>query len=53
MRAVAKIDQKQIAAMTLDITLRMTVDEWRELMRQQSDSWPATTKPTSRKWWKP
>jgi hypothetical protein len=42
MRAVAKIDDEQIAKMTLDITFRMTVGEWRELMRQMpTREWPS------------
>lgn len=42
MRAVAKIDDAQIDKMTLDITFRMSVREWRELMRQVPvGTWPA------------
>ena len=42
MRAVAKIDDAQVAKMTLDITFRMTVDEWRTLMRQMpAGTWPS------------
>lgn len=39
MRAVAKIDQKQIEEMDLDITFRMKVSEWREVMRNQPTNW--------------
>lgn len=41
MRAIAKIDDKQIAEMELDITFRMKVSEWRELMRQTGTAWPS------------
>lgn len=40
-RAVAKIDGKQIADMELDITFRMTVSEWHDLMRQTGHGWPS------------
>ena len=39
MRAVAKIDQQQIENMELDITFRMKVSEWREVMRNQPTNW--------------
>jgi hypothetical protein len=42
MRAVAKIDDKQIGEMTLDITFRMTVTEWRMLKRDLPGAWPST-----------
>lgn len=43
MRAVAQIDDAHIEKMPLDITFRMTVGEWRALMRQMpSLAWPAT-----------
>lgn len=43
MRAQAKIDARQIDEMKLDITFRMKVSEWRDLMRQQpSAGWPAS-----------
>jgi hypothetical protein len=41
MRAVAKIDAKQIEEMELDITFRMRVCEWRSLMRAQEGTWPS------------
>jgi hypothetical protein len=40
-RAVAKIDRNQVENMDLDITFRMTVSEWQELMRQMGDKWPS------------
>lgn len=42
MRAVAQINDKQVEAMDLDITFRMTVGEWRALMRQTPNTWPAS-----------
>lgn len=39
MRAVAKIDERQIEDMQLDITFRMTVAEWRALM-DRTKEWP-------------
>lgn len=43
MRAVAQIDDKQVADMDLDITFRMKVSEWRELMRQvPTGTWPSS-----------
>jgi len=41
MRAVLKIDANQLSKMDLDITLRMTVEEWRGLMRQMPNTWPS------------
>lgn len=42
-RAVARIDAKQVEDMDLDITFRMTVGEWRVLMRQMpTATWPST-----------
>ncbi len=35
-RATAKIDAGQIDRMDLDITFRMTVSEWRSIMRGES-----------------
>jgi hypothetical protein len=40
-RAIAKIDRKQVEAMDLEITFRMPVSEWQELMRQMGDKWPS------------
>ena len=40
-RAVAKIDDEQIANMDLDITIRMKVSEWRTLVRQMDTKWPS------------
>ncbi len=42
MRAVAKIDERQISGMDLEITFRMSVDEWRSLMSQQQRDWPSS-----------
>lgn len=42
MRAIAKIDDAQIEQMTLDITFRMTVGEWRQIMRQAGSEWPSS-----------
>lgn len=42
MRAIAKIDDNQIEQMTLDITFRMTVGEWRQIMRQAGAEWPSS-----------
>lgn len=42
MRATAKIDGKQLDKMSLDITFRLTVEEWRDLMRQMGPSWPSS-----------
>lgn len=43
MRAVAQIDDAQIAKMSLDITFRMTVEEWRGVMRQMPTlEWPSS-----------
>lgn len=40
-RAKYKIDDKQIDAMDLTITLTMSVADWRSLMREQNHTWPA------------
>lgn len=40
MRAVSKIDDKQVAKMTLDITFRATVEEWREIRKLLPKEWP-------------
>mgnify|MGYP000644388761 CR=1 FL=1 len=42
MKVVAQIDEQKINDMPLSITITMTVEEWRKLMRQQDDSWPAS-----------
>ena len=42
MRSTARIDSKQIDKMDLDITIRMTVEEWRTLMRQMPGQWPSS-----------
>lgn len=42
MRAVFKIDEKQINNMELDITIRMTVTEWKQLQSEQSDVHPSS-----------
>lgn len=39
-RAVAKIDDKQVADMDLDITFRFKVSEWHEIMRKMPVDWP-------------
>lgn len=40
MRTVAKIDGEQIAKMNFTISVTMTVDEWRGIMRGE---WPTNT----------
>jgi predicted DNA-binding ribbon-helix-helix protein len=44
MRAIAKIDDRQVSDMNLDITFRMTVAEWRELMRETPSGWTPAAK---------
>ena len=41
MRVTAAIDTKQIDKMELDITLRMSVEEWRSMMRALPSEWPS------------
>lgn len=42
MRAVAKIDDRQISDMDLDITFRMKVSEWQALLKDMDiTKWPA------------
>lgn len=42
MQATAKLDSKQIDEMQLEITFKMRVKDWKELLRQQSqDKYPS------------
>lgn len=41
MRTFAKIDAGQIEEMDLAITFRMSVKEWRSLMRAMPREWPS------------
>lgn len=42
MRATARISRKQIDDLELDITVRMKVSEWHDIMRKMPSEWPCT-----------